>query len=253
MTHASAFTEAFIPLAVITVACAVLAGLALAMGEASVEPRRRRRIFTLTAIGAASWYTGISCLAQSGVFTASADDRFPLLPVAVFLPVILSLAALARSSFAVRLLDATPLPWLIGVQVLRVIGVVFLIEWAIGSLPSVFAVPAALGDIAVGLLAIPLARSVARRAPLAPLGVALWSSMGLLDFACALATGFLSSPGRFQILALDHPNLLASAYPLVMIPAFGVPIFMVLHILALWKLRRETLRTGFPHPVSRPA
>ena len=50
--------------------------------------------------------------------------------------------------------------------------------------------------------------------------------------------GFLSSPGRFQVLALDHPNILTSTYPTVMIPAFGVPSSIILHGVSLWQLGR---------------
>jgi hypothetical protein len=54
----------------------------------------------------------------------------------------------------------------------------------------------------------------------------------------ALGTGFLTSPGPFQLLAFNHPNLFVSRYPLVMIPAFMVPLSLILHGISLWKLRR---------------
>jgi hypothetical protein len=60
--------------------------------------------------------------------------------------------------------------------------------------------------------------------------------LGILDLAVALATGFLNSPGRFQLLALDQPNILTTAYPLVLIPAFAVPLSLILHRVCLWKL-----------------
>ena len=50
--------------------------------------------------------------------------------------------------------------------------------------------------------------------------------------------GFLTSPTPFQVLALDHPNLLVSRYPLVLIPAFMVPLSSIMHGICLWKLHR---------------
>ncbi len=44
--------------------------------------------------------------------------------------------------------------WLIGLQVFRVIGGVFLIEMILGHIPGIFAYPAGLGDILVGLVAL---------------------------------------------------------------------------------------------------
>ena len=68
----------------------------------------------------------------------------------------------------------------------------------------------------------------------------VWNYLGILDLAVALGTGFLSSPGPFQILAIDHPNFLITKYPLVMIPVYFVPLSLILHGLALWKIGRVT-------------
>src|SRR5262249_37403127 len=47
-------------------------------------------------------------------------------------------------------------------------------------------------------------------------------------------------PGRAHLLAFDAPNLLMTAYPLVMVPTFAVPLALMSHGLGLWRLRRET-------------
>jgi hypothetical protein len=253
MIQASAFADVFVPAADVSFAAAVLACLALALRGAPVAPWGRLRILVLAAAGAAVWYGTVSWLAARGVFAAGPGVRFPVLPVAVFLPVLLGLALLTRSAFVARLLDATPLSRLIGVQVLRVAGLVFLVEWAWGGLPGEFALPAGIGDIAVGLLAVPVARLVARQSPLAAVAAIWWTALGLLDFAVALGTGFLSSPGPFQMLALDAPNRLVTAYPLALIPTFGVPIFLLLHALTIWKMRRDAGRSVSPALSAHPA
>ena len=59
---------------------------------------------------------------------------------------------------------STPSPqsWVVGVQFYRVLGVIFLLLNAQGRLPSLFALPAGAGDIAVGLLAPIVALAYAR-------------------------------------------------------------------------------------------
>jgi hypothetical protein len=71
-----------------------------------------------------------------------------------------------------------------------------------------FALPAGLGDVAVGLVA-------------AAIGI--------------------STIGRF---AFDRPNELISVFPLVLIPTFLVPLAILLHIVSLMQLGRATAHAG---------
>ncbi len=238
MIAVSTFTEFLVPAADVFVAGLVLAVFYAAMGRAGLAPAERRRKLAVAAGILFGWYLLVTLVASRGILQASPDVRFPALPIAVFTPVVIGLAFLLRSSFIGRLLDATPLWSLVAIQITRVMGAIFLFEWARGALPGVFAIPAGLGDMSVGVLAIPTALLAARGSRLAPVAVVGWTVLGLGDFVSALATGFLSSPGRFQQLSMDAPNLFASAYPLAMIPAFGVPLFILLHAVTLRKLAR---------------
>jgi hypothetical protein len=71
-----------------------------------------------------------------------------------------------------------------------------------------------------------------------------WNIVGILDLVVAVTTGFLTAPSVMQVLALDRPNELITAYPLVMIPAFMVPLSIILHALSLWKLRQQAEGDG---------
>jgi hypothetical protein len=55
----------------------------------------------------------------------------------------------------------------------------------------------------------------------------------------ATVTGFLTSPSPLQMLALDKPNELVTAFPLVMIPVFLVLLAVLLHLASLKKLRQS--------------
>lgn len=217
---------------------AVVTGLSIALRRAGAPEAQYRRIPIAIAVVVLAWYGLTTVLAMRDVFLVSAAVTFPALPVAVLIPIVVGTAVLLRSRTAAAVLDATPLSWLVGVQVYRVVGVIFLLLWAAGSLPGEFALPAGIGDILTGLGAATLAPAIARGERNTRAAAYLWNAFGLLDFVVALATGFLTSPGRFHLLALDNPNLLATAYPLAMIPAFVVPFTTLLHVLCLWKLRR---------------
>lgn len=137
-----------------------------------------------------------------------------------------------------RAIEVVPQEWIVGVQFYRVLGVVFLVLYAMGQLPGAFALPAGLGDIAVGLAAPAVGLAYAR-SPREQAGrLRVWNFLGLLDLVVAVTTGFLTSPSRFQMLSLDKPNELVSAFPLVLIPVFLVPLSVLLHFASLWKLRR---------------
>ena len=131
-----------------------------------------------------------------------------------------------------------PPSWLVGVQVYRIFGGIFLISWARGSIPGVFALPAGIGDVLVGVLALPIALYVSTGTSRGQSARIAWNLLGLTDFAIAIAMGAMSSPGRLQVLSVGQPNVQIGAYPTVMIPAFTVPSSIILHVLSLWQLRR---------------
>ncbi len=122
-------------------------------------------------------------------------------------------------------------------QAWRVIGGVFLVLLAFGLLPGLFAWPAGLGDVAVGVTAPLVALALLRRPDVATgRGFLAWNLFGLLDFVVAVATGTLASgvsPGLVQGVTADA----MSAWPLAMIPGFLVPLFAILHLVAILQAR----------------
>jgi len=137
-------------------------------------------------------------------------------------------------------LDAMPATWLIALQVYRVLGSVFLIGWAGGTVPGIFGLPAGIGDVITGLLALPVAISVAagtiegRRAAIA------WNTFGLLDFTVAVSIGLVTSPGPLQLIVPSISNAQLGTYPSVLVPAFAVPSSILLHVLSLRQLYRRS-------------
>jgi fructose-specific phosphotransferase system IIC component len=75
------------------------------------------------------------------------------------------------------------------------LGGVFIAGYAYGQLPAVFALPAGLRDILIGLLAPVVATLVAAQHPWALRGALLWNLAGIADLVMAVTLGVLSASG----------------------------------------------------------
>jgi hypothetical protein len=233
------------------VVIALLTGLWVALKRASMSPRGRLAAWLTVAIPLVAWLTFIWITAAAGLYETD-RVRIPLIPLAVILPPVIGLILLTRSSRIATAIDAAPPSWLVGIQVYRIIGGNFLLLCAFGAIPAVFAVPAGAGDFLVGLLALPAAFYLASGATRGRTVAVLWNLLGIADLVSAVTLGFLSSPGPLHLLAMNQPNVLIASYPTVMIPAFAVPLSLILHGLSLWQLsRRRTY--SYDLPSTRPA
>ena len=225
---------------VVMLACdaVILYGLWRALARTDFASTTRTMAWLTVALILAIWIGTIWALAANGAFQRNIVRNLPALPAAIFLPVILGIFVLTRSQAVARLLDATPASWLVGIQLYRIIGGVFLVYWVRGTIPGAFALPAGIGDVATGLFALPAAVWVASGTPLGRRIGIRWNLLGLTDFAVAITMGMLTSPGPAHLLALDHPNTQLATFPTVMVPAFAVPFSILLHVLSLRQLKR---------------
>jgi hypothetical protein len=236
---------AYLPYCVITsaigVIAAILFGLRSALrsaGWAAYDRTVTLRAATITVIG---WFLLAIALASVDAYRA-ASDRIPTIQYGIFVPILIGGLLIWRSPRLARIIEAVPHHWLIGVQLYRALGVIFLILYATGKLPGLFAWPAGLGDVLVGVLA-PVVAIAYRRGPRENADlVSAWNLFGLADFVVAVTAGFLTGPSPLQLFAFDLPNELISRFPLVLVPVFLVPVSALLHLASLTKLRRGALR-----------
>jgi hypothetical protein len=130
-------------------------------------------------------------------------------------------------------------PTAIFLQTERVLGFVFLIEFARGHLPSGFALPAGLGDVAIGLAAPWVAYNVTTNKPSAIKVARLWNYLGLFDLVLALSMGVTHGNPPLGVLAQDVSMQPITQYPLILIPAWAVPLAIILHLRSLQSLRQS--------------
>lgn len=231
--QATGIPSVFIRLAIHTT---MLTGLWLGLARTDFNAGTRVMVWLAFAVPFTAWLAVVWWLAVDGAFRPR--PGVPTLPIAIFLPVLIGLPFLLRSLRIGTLLDTIPASWLVGLQVYRIFGGIFLVAWSRGGISGTFALPAGMGDVLVGILALPVAYLLHTGAPAARQIAMAWNILGLVDFAIAIGIGILSAPGPLQVIIPDRPNAQLGSFPTVMIPAFAVPSSILLHVLALRQLRR---------------
>jgi hypothetical protein len=216
----------------------IVAGLWFAVRRSGLPAPKHMRVWSAMAVLFLGWFALAWLLGRADLFTRAANEM-PLIQFAIFPPILIGLALMLGTATGRTVAAAVPQSWLVGVQVYRSLGAMFLVLWARGTMPSEFAIPAGVGDIIVGLTAPIVAWLNARNSPHAYSATLGWNVFGILDLVVAVGTGFLTSPSTMQMLAFDRPNLLITAYPTVLVPLFLVPLSIILHGLSLWKLSHE--------------
>jgi hypothetical protein len=217
---------------------AVLTGVHRGLKAQGWPDRDRRTAVRSIAALLIFWFLAELVSARLGLFRGTTSG-IPTIEYGMITPLVVGVVLFWRWRLFRRVVEAVPQSWMAGVQMFRVEGVIFLVLYAAGKLPGVFARPAGLGDVVVGLLAPIVGIAYARRPQAARDWLRAWNLLGLGDLIVAVTTGFLSSPSRLQMFAFDNPNKLIGAFPLVMIPVFLVPLAVLLHLASLKKLRQS--------------
>lgn len=193
-----------------------------------------KRLVPALIIGLAlsAWLAAALFVSRSGFFLELSLWPLPNIGL-LFMPIIIGITILAKSASFRKIVDNIFQPWLIGVQVFRVMGVAFLTLYARGLMPAEFAIPSGIGDIIVGstapivALILFFSQSFGRKLAI------VWNIVGFLELTAAIVTGFLTSPTPYQLLALDNPNNFLFDFPLALVPVFAVPLSLLLHIFSL--------------------
>ncbi len=189
------------------------------------------------------WFAVALALVASGLIEPE-PGQFPLdVLSAVILPVVLFLSAYNLSDGFRTFVLTRSLRLVTVLHAWRTVGFSFIVLYVYGLLPGLFAFPAGLGDMAVAVTAPVMLAALAARPEFARSGrFALWHVLGLVDFAVAVGIGV-----SLRMDALGAPAMAPMfELPLAMIPAFAVPVFILLHITALlqWRHLRQMAKTA---------
>ena len=202
------------------------------------EPGGRRDIRLAVAITLAAWFLVVVLFGAVGAF-AGPPGKPPLpIGIGVAAPLLLFFAWMRLSQSFREFVLSLDLRLIAGMQAWRFGGLGLLFLYAHNVLPAVFALPAGLGDMAIGVAAPWMMLALVRQADFATRAAFIgWNLLGILDLVVAVSIGALGA-----MFATGAPGEISSApmatLPLLLIPAFLVPLFFMLHIAALLQSRQ---------------
>ena len=186
----------------------------------------------------ALWLALVAFLAERGDFIGAPGNPPLAILLSAVIPVMAFLAAYGLSKRFRDYVLTFDLRLAAGIQAWRFAGLGFLALCVNGVLPGAFAWPAGIGDMAVGMTAPWVMLALIRRPEfVAGKWFLVWNLFGMLDLVSAIGSGGLSA-----MLAHGTPGEITmgpmAGLPLVLIPAYFVPILFMLHLTALFQRKQ---------------
>jgi hypothetical protein len=205
---------------------------------AESEPSGRGDIRFAVAFVLTVWLLLAVLLGTAGAFVGPPGTPPVPIAIGVAAPLVLFFASLRLSQSFREFVLSLDLRLIAAMQAWRWAGLGFLSLYGHKVLPAVFALPAGLGDMAIGITAPWIMLALVRQPGFAARGAFIrWNVLGILDLLIALSIGALSA-----LFATGAPGEISTApmatLPLLLIPAFLVPLFLMLHTAALMQSRQ---------------
>ena len=212
--------------------------------EASESCGKHSGVGRVVAVALALWFGLVFLLGTQGAFVGSADS--PPLPIflGLAIPLVVFFAAYFGWSAFRTFVLSVDLRLVASIQAWRWAGLGFLSLYAHGVLPGLFAFPAGLGDMAIGFAAPWMVLGLIRQPSFAASRrFVIWNVMGIADLVVAVSMGTICS-GFIHGLTLNVTTGAMAQLPLILIPAYMVPFFIMLHFTALAQARRLARSIG---------
>jgi hypothetical protein len=175
----------------------------------------------------------------AGAVASSGGLSSPVTLLAMFGGPLLTTALLVLASPGARhALMAIPIPLLVGLNGIRLAGVLFMFLAAAGRLSGPFPYQAGLGDFITGALAIPAAWLVASQTRLRDRLIVAWNSFGMLDLVVAVTLGLISRNGSpVQLIYAGVGTAAMQTLPWAFVPTALVPFFLIAHAIIFAQIR----------------
>jgi hypothetical protein len=203
-----------------------LCALAVVLAVTLVPFGEHRAMRMRMTLGISAWFIIAVVLGVTGAFASPALPVGAAVGIAVFLPVLVGAPIVVRTQG-----HRVPLTTLVLVNAGRILGAAFLLLHAAGRLPATFANSAGWGDVATGVLALPVAWAIQRRVAGWRWITGAWNVLGMADLLAAVTLGVGSAPGSMVRFIYEAPGSGAIVtLPWVLVPAFFVPLYLLAHI-----------------------
>jgi hypothetical protein len=193
----------------------------------------------------ATWLLVVVAFGAAGAFVAKPGAPPLAIALGVAAPLGIFFASLRLSPSFREFALTLDLRLIAAIQAWRWAGLGFLSLYAHKILPAVFALPAGLGDMAIGITAPWMVLALIRQPRFAAEAAFIrWNVLGMLDLLIAVTLGTVGA-----VTARGAPGEITTApmssLPLLLIPGFLVPLFFMLHTVALMQSRQQS-RGGLP-------
>lgn len=227
---------------ILTIALALIVyfGTANIALKAITNPSLQKRFIIRTALLLAAWLTYISTLSVTGIFTVAALP--PRIPLLLVWPAFIFTGFFFISGRFKKIIDATPVIWLVYLQSFRII--VELLIWGLflnGILPKASTFEGYNFDILIGLTAPLVAYMAFNKRFIGNAVLLIWNFLGL--GALAVVVFILLSHAYFPSMWHQHANILANGlgiFPYTFIAGFLMPLAVFLHVFTIIKIARAT-------------
>jgi hypothetical protein len=184
------------------------------------------------------WFCLIAGAGATGALARPIGPGIPGIGIAVLIPTTLLTLLVLGTTRGRGLVRRVPLAALVGVHSVRILGITFVLLYWAKRLPAPFAPAAGWGDIAVGLLAMPLALMLLRSEAATPRGwIVAWNVLGLTDLVVAITLGATSTPGPIRLFHGEPSSAIMTNLPWILIPCFLVPSLAFMHLCTFYRLR----------------
>jgi hypothetical protein len=185
-----------------------------------------------------AWFLLVVSLGAGGAFVSRPGTPPLGIAIGVGAPLLLFFAWLRLSQSFRDFVLSLDLRLIAGIQAWRWAGLGFLSLYAHNVLPGIFALPAGLGDMAIGFTAPWIILALVRRPDFATSAAFIrWNLLGILDLVVALTIGTLTA-ALSTGAAGEISTAPMATLPLLLISAFLVPLFLMLHTTALMQSRQ---------------
>src|SRR5690242_4987885 len=131
------FIETLDNIALVAVPVTFLAGAWLAVRRSGTGGQSPTKTFAVIAAIFLGWFAAALVLGRANAFAITAD-QLPRIQFAILSPILIGLVLLLGTRQGRALTTATPQSWLVGVQVYRALGFMFLVLWVRGQMPGEF-------------------------------------------------------------------------------------------------------------------